>query len=193
MPISEQLVTSNTVKAMSLNMNVDIPESKAKQTKAMVYRSHQRLKQQLRNIDSERSKSLSNINHDLEMTKDALKALRISRRQARRQSIGRHSTRVLNSESNFGQKSMANTSTAPLHRRSSVPFEANSSSNCPGRFSEVSEAFTNVTYDVCKQKGLSSTLIQLLFSFDQGMRFENPHTNSRLSTLINSHATLARV
>ena len=164
MPISEQLVTSSTVKAMSLNMNIDIPKSKAKQTKAMVYRSHQRLKQQLRNIDSERSRSLSNINRDLEIAKDALKALRISRGQPRRQSIGRHSGSVLNSESDFRLTSMANTSTAPLYRQSAVPFEPDSSSNCPRRFSEVSEAFTNVTYDVCKHKAshqLSSLILIL--------------------------------
>jgi hypothetical protein len=39
---------------------------------------------------------------------------------------------------------------------------------------------------------LSSTLMQLLFSLDRDMHesWENSHANSRLSTLINSHATL---
>jgi hypothetical protein len=41
---------------------------------------------------------------------------------------------------------------------------------------------------------LSSTLMQLLFSFWSGHEsWENSHTNSRFSTLINSHATLVLI
>lgn len=128
---------------MISNIDLDIPKNKAKETKVMVYRSHQRLKQQLKSIDTEHSKSLSSINRDLKIAKDALRAFRVSQEQSRRQSIGPHSANGPHSD--FGLKLMTNTSTAPLRKRGTVLFERNSYSNSPGRFSEVSEAFTNVT------------------------------------------------
>ena len=140
MQSSDQVVNFDLVKAMNSNINVDIPKSKVKQTKAMVYRSHQRLKQQLTAIDSEQSKSLSNINRDLELAKDALKAFRINQKQARRESIARTSASALTGL-DFGRKVMSGTSTPSLQRRQGrLLFGRDNSSNSPGRggTSEVS-------------------------------------------------------
>lgn len=141
MQSSDQVVSFSLVKAMNSNMNVDIPKRKVKQTKAMVYRSHQQLKQQLIAIDSEQSKSLSNINRDLELAKDALKAFRVNQKQARRESIARHSVSALGSGLDFGLKVMSGTSTPSLQRRQcGLSFGRNSSLHSPGHgsTSEVS-------------------------------------------------------
>jgi hypothetical protein len=123
---------------MASNIGVDIPKSQEKHTKAMVYRSRQVLKKELKNIDSEYSKTLSNLHRDLEKTRDALKALRVSQKVARRNSG------LCKQGIDFGLSSVTHVPAPPLLRRSrasTFSFE----SDCPlklverRRSSKVSE------------------------------------------------------
>ena len=68
---------------MSKWRDLDLPKGKEKHAKAMMYRSRQGLKKELKNIDSEYSKALYNIHRDLEQTRDTLKTLRMTQKQVR--------------------------------------------------------------------------------------------------------------
>lgn len=80
---------------MTSNVNVDLPKRKIKYTKAMVYRSQQNLKNELKSIDAEYSKSFSDIQRDLVKVRDDLLSLRVSQRRTRRSCIGGHQNRRL--------------------------------------------------------------------------------------------------
>jgi hypothetical protein len=128
---------------MTSKLELDISKSKAKHTKALVYRAHQGLKKELKNIDSEYSKSLSTIHRDLEKTRHALKALRITQKQVKRDSISRHN--VHQQGMDFDLRSMPLIPTPPLQRRpraSTIPPEHHSSKvvyeRCRSEVSEIS-------------------------------------------------------
>ena len=104
---------------MNSKLNVDIPKSKTKQAKAMVYRSYQGLRKELKSIDQQYLKTLSHIDRDLEKTKETLKALKVSQKHARRKTDPGRTTRQ---PVDFGDSLPA----AAWRRRSrsrSVPFE----------------------------------------------------------------------
>ena len=71
---------------MSSNINVDVPKKKINYTKAMMFRSNQGLKKELQHIDSQCLKNLANIDRDLDETRRALSALRLSQNRIRRNS-----------------------------------------------------------------------------------------------------------
>lgn len=100
---------------MNPNVNVDIPKSQKKQTKAIVYRFHQGLKKELRSIDQEFLKTLSSIDRDLEKTKESLKALRMENSRLKVDRFG--SKQTVYCAPRMVPK-------PPLRRRSlSIPFE----------------------------------------------------------------------
>ena len=95
--------------------DLDLSKGKEKQAKAMVYRNHQGLKKELKNIECEYSKALSAIRRDLQETRDSLKALRITQKHVRRSSFS-----VGRSKHKQGKHS-GSMSSCSLRRASTVP------------------------------------------------------------------------
>ena len=119
---------------MNAKTDSDLSRSTERHAKAMVYRSHQGLKKELQNIDSERSKALSIIRRDLERTKDNLKALRMTQKQVR------HLTCIIKHKQGMDFDSAPPIPDSQLRKAFSVPLESELSSKIVQRrrFSEVS-------------------------------------------------------
>lgn len=100
---------------MTSNMEIDVPKKKVKQAIAMVNRCQQGLMKKLRNIDLEYSKSLTEIDRDLEKTRASLKAFRVEQSRLRSDSFD---SQVFAHKQDFRQSSAVYFPSPPRRRRS---------------------------------------------------------------------------